>query len=220
MAFVYWARKVLSKWIWLLGFVPLLLDYLVVYIPTNYLPEIVRKLIREGANWQLTSGLVVLGLLLSAFLVHEETKKELKTKIAKLEKDNEKFLSDSISENSIVLSHFSTSGYNAIELRYVMGNEPISVSFLTLIYFDNNGEKKVQQISQYFALSDNLLAGHSVNLNVLNVGEGVRFHTLSRDDVKNESVTISMGFTGLKSGKQVEFERQIPMKPNQVWLIG
>lgn len=24
MAFVYWARKVLSKWIWLLGFVPLL----------------------------------------------------------------------------------------------------------------------------------------------------------------------------------------------------
>ncbi len=218
MAFANWAKKVLGKWIWVLGFIPLLLDYISAYIPKNSLPEIVRSFINEGANWQLTLGFVVLGLLWSAFLVHEETRKKLDAKIVEIQNDNEKILSDSISENSIVLSHFSTSAYNAIELKYVMGNEPISVSSITMRYLDKNGEQKEQQISQYFALSDNLLAGHSVNLNVLNIGEGVRFHAISKDDSKNETVTISISFTGLKSSKLVEFERQIPVKPNQVWL--
>ena len=61
MAFLHWAGKVLRKWIWLLGFVPLLLDYVMVYIPQKCFPEIVRKLISEGANWQLTGGFIVLG---------------------------------------------------------------------------------------------------------------------------------------------------------------
>jgi hypothetical protein len=214
MDFFHWAVKVLRKWVWLLGFVPILLDYFLAYIPQKNLPETIRKLISEGANWQITGAFFVLGFLASAFFVHEETKKELMARIAILENENEKLLADSISENSIILYHFSTSVFNGIEGKYVMGNEPISVMYIVLSYFDKKGIKIVKEDNIYFGL-----LGKMVTLDALNVGDAFHFKTVSKDDVKDESVMIKMGFKGLRSGKQVKFERQIPMKPNQVWAF-
>jgi len=217
MTLFLWIKQILGKWIWILGFTPLVLDYISTYVPSRYIPTMILRLIKEGANWQLTTGLIVIGLLISAFLVHKETKKELEAKIDELKRANHILLSESISENSIDLSHFSTSSYNAIELKYVTGNEPIKVSLVTITYLGSNEESKKTQVDQFFSLSGPLLADHHTNLSVLNVSEGVRFHTISKDDTKNEYVTINISFSGVKSGKNIELERRVSLKPNNIW---
>ena len=71
--FVYWSWRVLKKGFWVLGLVPLLLDYISAYIPSQYIPNYIQSLANKGGNWQLTLVLVCLGLLASAYFVHLET---------------------------------------------------------------------------------------------------------------------------------------------------
>src|SRR5262245_14215846 len=121
MNFIRWTKQIFFKWIWLLGLIPLLLDYVFTYIPTRYIPARILDLTKEGTTLQLTGILFIIGLFVSVFLVHEDTKKNLNAKIEILEKEIKSLQSEDINEKSIDLSHYSTSAYNAIELKYVLG---------------------------------------------------------------------------------------------------
>lgn len=219
MVFINWIWKIIKKWLWVLGLLPLFFDYIFTYIPNDYIPKAILDLTREGASWQLTGILIAIGFLISSFLVHEETRKEYEEKLKALERSASILLTESISDNSIDLSHFSTSAYNAIELRYIAGNEPIKIHAVEIAFIDQNGKKVKNKITQFFSLSDNLLGGHHLHLNILNIGEGCRFNTLPKDDVRNGAITVRVLFSGFKSGKRLEIEREIPMEPNQQWLM-
>lgn len=75
--FMNWLGKVLKKWLWILGFLPMVLDYIATYIPDEYVPGYIQRIIDKGVGWQFTLVLVCLGLLISAFLVHLETQRAL-----------------------------------------------------------------------------------------------------------------------------------------------
>lgn len=73
----YWLVRVLSKWIWVLGFLPLVLDYVSTYIPRRFIPETFLHILEEGAPLNFTIVLVSFGLLVSAYLVHREVQDRL-----------------------------------------------------------------------------------------------------------------------------------------------
>lgn len=73
MSLIHWSWKVLKKGVWVLGFVPQLLDYVSTYVPPKYVPDPILNLLEKGGNWQLTLVLVGGGLLASAYLVYLET---------------------------------------------------------------------------------------------------------------------------------------------------
>lgn len=219
MAFINWIKKIIGKWLWVLGLIPLLFDYIFTYIPTHYIPKAILDLTKEGASWQLTGILIVIGFLISSFLVHEETRKEYQGKIIELERSKGILLPEAINENSIDLSHFSTTAYNAIELKYVTGNEPIKIHNIEIILIGNDGKEIKNTVTQFFPLSDNLLGGHHLNLNILNVGEGCRFHALPKDNIKNGTITVRVSFSGFKSRKFLEIEKHVSMRPNQSWYM-
>jgi len=77
-----WLIRVILKAFWLLGFLPLVLDFLFAYIPQEWIPERIRLFIENGASWSITLILITIGLLVSAFLVNKEDQKiirQLKT---------------------------------------------------------------------------------------------------------------------------------------------
>lgn len=57
---------------WLLGFLPLVLDYATTYVPRDALPQPISRLIQAGSTWTLSLVLLAIGLLASAYLVHRE----------------------------------------------------------------------------------------------------------------------------------------------------
>jgi hypothetical protein len=73
MTLINWSWKVLKKGVWVLGFVPQLLDYVSTYVPRKHVPDPILNLLEKGGNWQLTLVLVGVGLFASAYLVHLET---------------------------------------------------------------------------------------------------------------------------------------------------
>ena len=75
---VVWLWRVLKKGFLLLGVLPQLLDYVSTYIPSQYIPSYVRDFLEKGGDWRLTSFLVGIGFLVSAFLVHLDTQRELR----------------------------------------------------------------------------------------------------------------------------------------------
>jgi hypothetical protein len=77
MKFIHWSWRVVKRGIWLLGFLPALLDYIAAYVPADYIPENVSTLLETGASPQGSLVLVAIGLLISAFLVHSKTEARL-----------------------------------------------------------------------------------------------------------------------------------------------
>lgn len=75
--FPKWLWQVLKKGIWALGFLPQVLDYIATYVPDEYIPSVMERFIESGGNWQLTLILVVIGLLVSAFLVNVQFEEKL-----------------------------------------------------------------------------------------------------------------------------------------------
>ncbi|MCD6400879.1 MAG: hypothetical protein J7L73_03015, partial [Anaerolineales bacterium] len=71
--FFSWLVKVLRKGLWLLGFLPTILDYLSTYIPAQYLPKPVSDFLAQGGIWRFTIFLVIIALLFSSYLVFKET---------------------------------------------------------------------------------------------------------------------------------------------------
>lgn len=84
IVFAAWGWRILKKGVWLLGFLPQLLDYISTYIPSRYVPVYVRGLLEKGGDWRLTLIFMVTGLLVSAFLVHLETQQALKERDLKI----------------------------------------------------------------------------------------------------------------------------------------
>jgi len=83
-----------------------------------------------------------------------------------------------IDEKSLYIGQYfpNSSPYTAIELRYINGKYPIEVERVSCIYNNNSGEKTEVQIKNFFPLSDLSLSGQFINLNILYLKEGVRFH--------------------------------------------
>ncbi len=126
------------------------------------------------------------------------------------------FITNTIDDNSIDASHFATPSFNSIELRYVFGNEPIKILNVELIYLDKQGQKIQKSVEQFYASLDDSLK-NLVNLNVLNVGEGVRFYCPSKDETNEVIVKIQV--SGVKTRKRLDVEKTVQLKPNQVWLM-
>lgn len=126
------------------------------------------------------------------------------------------FSTESINDNSIDASHLATSSSNSIELRYVLGNEPIKILSVELFYLDKQGQRFQNPIGQFYSLSDDSLK-NQVNLSVLSVGEGVRFSCPSKDET-NE-VVVKIQLRGVKTKKDLDIEKTIRLKPNQVWFM-
>jgi hypothetical protein len=122
---------------------------------------------------------------------------------------------ENITENSIDISHFATSAFNSIELKYVTGNEPVKVLSVKLIYLDKDGQNTQSQVEQFYSSSSNSM-NEPVNLSVLNIGEGVRFYCPSKDDT-NE-VIVKVELSGIKTKNNLVVEKIVQLKPNQVWL--
>jgi len=126
------------------------------------------------------------------------------------------FSQENVTENSIDVSHFATPAFNSIELRYVAGNEPVKILGVELIYLDKHGQKIQNQVEQFYSLSEGSLK-NLVNLSVLNIGEGVHFYCPSKDET-NE-VIVKIHLSGVKTKKHLDVEKDVQLKPNQVWLI-
>jgi hypothetical protein len=75
-AFCVWLYQVLRKMGWLLGLLPLLVDYISVYVRTGYRPFPITSLIEEGLSTYWALGLAVCGIVLSSFLTHREMQKQ------------------------------------------------------------------------------------------------------------------------------------------------
>lgn len=85
--FMNWFFRIVKKGIWVIGFIPLLLDYVTTFIPASYFPRPLLNFIEQGSNWNLTLVLVSLGLIISSYLVFlesERSKEELAEKFSKL----------------------------------------------------------------------------------------------------------------------------------------
>ena len=121
-----------------------------------------------------------------------------------------------ITDNSIDISHFATETFNAVELRYVTGNEPVKILKVELLYLDKRGQNMRNQVEQFYSLSNDSLKS-LVNLSILNIGEGVRFYCPSKDET-NE-ITVRVQFSGAKTKKHLDIEKVVQLKSNQVWLM-
>jgi hypothetical protein len=76
-SFLLWVWKVIKKLFWMLGLPPLLLDLASLYIPVRNLPKPIRILLEKGGSWRLTAILGGFGILLSAYSVYRENKRDL-----------------------------------------------------------------------------------------------------------------------------------------------
>ena len=101
MSLLNWLCRILKKGIWVLGLVPLFLDYVSVYIPSKSIPPVILNLIRNGANWQFTGILVVIGFLASAFLIHRESEMEWKTERQVLQQHIDALQTNALNEAAI-----------------------------------------------------------------------------------------------------------------------
>ncbi len=52
--FINWFYRVTKKGIWLIGFIPLVLDYVTTLIPANNFPLPLLNFIEQGGNWNIT----------------------------------------------------------------------------------------------------------------------------------------------------------------------
>lgn len=66
--FPFWIKNVLKKWVWLLGLLPIIIDYGSAYVPA--FPDI-------ELSWRWIVILGGVGLFISAFLVHIDLRKQL-----------------------------------------------------------------------------------------------------------------------------------------------
>lgn len=87
-SFIQWLWKVITKLFWVLGLVPLAIDFLDAYIPKGILPHQLENYIQNGGTWTLTLIFGSFGLLISAYLVYIETNRnfeEMKRQIQEVE---------------------------------------------------------------------------------------------------------------------------------------
>lgn len=71
-----WLYKVLTKWIWLIGILPAVLDIISTYISEDKTPTIIKRIIEDGINWNLTILAFSLGFIISSYLVYSEDLKK------------------------------------------------------------------------------------------------------------------------------------------------
>lgn len=76
------------EWYGLLGLLPLLIDYLSTYVPPRYLPQWVRSIIHQGTPWPPTLIFLTTGLLISAYRVHREDQKRIRTLQTELDRQS------------------------------------------------------------------------------------------------------------------------------------
>jgi hypothetical protein len=80
-----WVLRVLGKFFWLLGFIPLILDFILAYIPQKNIPPFVRSYIDSGATLPITLGFIILGFIFSAYLVNKEDQDRIRKLESKIE---------------------------------------------------------------------------------------------------------------------------------------
>jgi hypothetical protein len=73
-SFFHWFLRVIRKWFWVLGFLPLAVDLLTTYIPEEYYRYQLKLIL---GNWIVTGMLFLVGFIVSAYLVHIEDQKEI-----------------------------------------------------------------------------------------------------------------------------------------------
>ena len=79
-----WLKRIFKKWLWALGFLPALLDYISAYIPQDNIPPQVIEYLSKGGNWAFSLALFTFLLVVSSYLVFSEEKKDSENQIKKL----------------------------------------------------------------------------------------------------------------------------------------
>ncbi len=89
-SFMQWLWKVICKLFWVLSLVPLILDYIVTYIPKTIVPPVIENFIQNGGTWTLTILFAFVGFSISAFLVHLDTIQQIEESQKRIREFEEK----------------------------------------------------------------------------------------------------------------------------------
>ncbi len=75
--FNLWLLSVIKKGVWILGFLPTALDYLIVYLPKDLFPAMLVDFLSQGISPQLSIIFMLSGFAISAFLVYADIQSRL-----------------------------------------------------------------------------------------------------------------------------------------------
>lgn len=73
-----WLRQLFLKWIWALGLLPTLIDFISTYVPSQYIPQTVGEFLEKGPTIQLTLSLTLIGVVVSAYLIYVDDQNKIK----------------------------------------------------------------------------------------------------------------------------------------------
>jgi hypothetical protein len=80
-----WLFAVLKKWLWVLSLVPVIADFVSVYIPSAFIPPPIASFLASDATLSLSLSLFALGLLVSTYLVHRDNQHHSMMEITEFE---------------------------------------------------------------------------------------------------------------------------------------
>lgn len=69
---IEWSKRILKKWFWTIGLLPVAIDLISAYIPQQDIPPFLAEFLTNGSNWIFTFTLVTIFLLVSSYLVFLE----------------------------------------------------------------------------------------------------------------------------------------------------
>jgi len=117
----------------------------------------------------------------------------------------------SLDESSLLVYPHEDSQCNAVRMLYA-GSEIIRDLDIRMIYRDGDGKKQTKIVKEFFPKSDPYMAFEPYHYYHLEPNQVAYFPLLRKASVPNGKVTVSASFTGAKSGKLVQFERDFELQ--------
>jgi hypothetical protein len=120
-------------------------------------------------------------------------------------------LETSLNESSLLVYPHEDSHCNAVKMLYA-GSEIIRDLDIRMIYRDSDGKKQTKIVEEFFPESDRYMVFEPYHYYHLEPNQVAYFPLLQKASVPDGKVTVSASFTGAKSGKLVQFERDFELR--------